>query len=163
MAPDHAQTALIDHIQAAAPWGCGSRVETEAVGTPFQAAVDGPAYKAIGAAMLEAYGTPMTTLGQGGSIPLCNVFADTYPDVELILVGVEEPLALIYAPHESRGSHRDSGDGLGRGAIPATLCGCSQLIFRVSVSGRKDRAADVTVVLKSAARCGTASCRRARR
>jgi len=29
--------------------------------------------------MHEAFGKPMTTLGQGGSIPLCNVFADTYP------------------------------------------------------------------------------------
>ena len=49
----------------------------------------------------EAYGTPMTTLGQGGSIPLCNVFAETYPDAEQILMGVEEPLALIHAPNES--------------------------------------------------------------
>ena len=49
----------------------------------------------------EAYGRPMATLGQGGSIPLCNVFADTYPDAEIILLGVEEPLALIHAPNES--------------------------------------------------------------
>ena len=35
------------------------------------------------------------------SIPLCNVFTDTYPDAEIILVGVEEPLALIHAPTES--------------------------------------------------------------
>src|SRR6516225_9332114 len=53
------------------------------------------------AAMHEAYGRPMVTLGEGGSIPLCNVFADTYPDAELILMGVEEPLALIHAPNES--------------------------------------------------------------
>jgi hypothetical protein len=43
----------------------------------------------------------MTTLGQGGSIPLCNVFAETYPDAELIMIGVEEPAALIHAPNES--------------------------------------------------------------
>jgi acetylornithine deacetylase/succinyl-diaminopimelate desuccinylase-like protein len=43
----------------------------------------------------------MTTLGQGGSIPLCNVFADTYPDAEIILMGVEEPLTLMHAPNES--------------------------------------------------------------
>jgi hypothetical protein len=43
----------------------------------------------------------MTTLGQGGSIPLCTVFADTYPDAEIILAGVEEPHALIHAPNES--------------------------------------------------------------
>jgi acetylornithine deacetylase/succinyl-diaminopimelate desuccinylase-like protein len=51
--------------------------------------------------MREAYGREMTALGQGGSIPLCNVFADTYPDSEIILMGVEEPLALIHAPNES--------------------------------------------------------------
>jgi hypothetical protein len=43
----------------------------------------------------------MTTLGQGGSIPLCNVFAETYPAAELIIMGVEEPQALIHAPNES--------------------------------------------------------------
>jgi acetylornithine deacetylase/succinyl-diaminopimelate desuccinylase-like protein len=43
----------------------------------------------------------MVTLGSGGSVPLCNVLADTYPDAELILMGVEEPLALIHAPNES--------------------------------------------------------------
>ena len=51
--------------------------------------------------MQAAYGVPATTLGQGGSIPLCNVFADTYPGAEIILMGVEEPLALIHAPNES--------------------------------------------------------------
>ena len=51
--------------------------------------------------MSTAYGREMALLGQGGSIPLCNVFAETYPDTELILMGVEEPLALIHAPNES--------------------------------------------------------------
>jgi cysteinylglycine-S-conjugate dipeptidase len=40
-------------------------------------------------------------MGQGGSIPLCNVFAETYPDAEIMLLGVEEPLCLIHAPNES--------------------------------------------------------------
>ena len=29
------------------------------------------------------------------------MLADTYPDAEIILMGVEEPLALIHAPNES--------------------------------------------------------------
>jgi cysteinylglycine-S-conjugate dipeptidase len=29
------------------------------------------------------------------------MFADTYPDAELIMIGVEEPMALIHAPNES--------------------------------------------------------------
>lgn len=99
--PGRAQAALTAHLRAVAPWGVRVTVEPEAAGAPFRASLDGPAYRAIGSAMLEAYGTPMTTLGQGGSIPLCNVFAAAYPDAELILMGVEEPQALIHAPNES--------------------------------------------------------------
>ena len=43
----------------------------------------------------------MATAGQGGSIPLCNVFAETFPDAEIMLLGVEEPRCLIHAPNES--------------------------------------------------------------
>ena len=84
-----------------APWGVKVTITPEAAGAPFRAEVDGPAYRAIAEAMEQAYGVPMTTLGQGGSIPLCNVFADTFPDAEIILMGTEEPLALIHAPNES--------------------------------------------------------------
>ena len=51
--------------------------------------------------MEEAYGREQTTEGQGGSIPLCNVFAETFPDAEIMLMGVEEPKCLIHAPNES--------------------------------------------------------------
>jgi hypothetical protein len=51
--------------------------------------------------MLEAYGRPVTSLGQGGSIPLCNVRAVISPGAELILMGVEEPQPLVRAPNES--------------------------------------------------------------
>ena len=101
LAPETAQRALIAHLNAAAPWGVHVTADVEAAGAPFEAATDGPAYGAMAQAMQEAYGRPMTSLGQGGSIPLCNVFEETYPDAELILIGVEEPLALIHAPNES--------------------------------------------------------------
>ncbi len=101
MAPDQARDALVDHLRAVAPWGVQVAIEVEAEGAPFRAATNGPAYDAISAAMEEAFGTPMTALGQGGSIPLCNVFAETYPAAELIMMGVEEPQALIHAPNES--------------------------------------------------------------
>lgn len=101
MSPEVAQPALVEHLRDAAPWGVHVAVEIEATGSPFEAATDGPAYRAMAAAMQEAYGRPMTFLGQGGSIPLCNVFEETYPDAEIILMGVEEPQALIHAPNES--------------------------------------------------------------
>jgi acetylornithine deacetylase/succinyl-diaminopimelate desuccinylase-like protein len=96
-----AHDALIAHLYASAPWGVRVAVDTEAVGQPFEARTGGPAYQAFASPMGDAYGREMQTLGQGGSIPLCNVLADTYPDSEIILMGVEEPLAHIHAPNES--------------------------------------------------------------
>src|ERR687897_1035946 len=99
--PEVAETALVEHLRAAAPWGVHVTVEVEATGSPFEAATDGPAYRAMAAAMQEAFGRPMTSLGQGGAIPLCNGFDETYPDAEIILMGVQEPQTLIHAPNES--------------------------------------------------------------
>jgi acetylornithine deacetylase/succinyl-diaminopimelate desuccinylase-like protein len=99
--PHQAQKALIEHLRNAAPWGVRVEVEPEATGSPFKATTTGPAYTALADAMERSYGTAMTTLGQGGSIPLCNVFAGTFPEAEIILIGVEEPRCLIHAPNES--------------------------------------------------------------
>ena len=101
MDPVVARDALVAHLLAVTPWGVHVTVETEAMGAPFSADTTGPAYRALSKAMGDAFGVPMTTLGQGGSIPLCNVFADTYPAAEIILMGVEEPMTLIHAPNES--------------------------------------------------------------
>ncbi|GAA1401683.1 dipeptidase [Kitasatospora putterlickiae] len=96
-----AQAALTAHLEAAAPWGVRITVAPESVGSPFRAATGGPAYAALDKAMREVYGRPMSFLGQGGSIPLCTVFATTFPEAEIILMGVEEPRCLIHAPNES--------------------------------------------------------------
>ena len=77
--PEEAEAAFVDHLRAAAPWGVQVAVEIEAAGAPFRTATDGPAHRAIAEAMLEAYGTPMTMLGQGGSIPLCNRRSRPWP------------------------------------------------------------------------------------
>lgn len=99
--PDKAYDALARQLRAVAPWGVHVTVEREAVGHPFRARTGGPAYAALAGAMRDAFGRPMTELGQGGSIPLCNVFADTYPQAEIILIGVEDPVCRMHAPNES--------------------------------------------------------------
>ncbi|MFD5627489.1 dipeptidase [Streptomyces sp. NPDC127072] len=98
---DAAREALTRHLTEAAPRGARVTVETEGTGSPFRAATDGPAYAALAEAMHRVYGKPLAFLGQGGSIPLCNVLAGTYPHAEIILMGVEEPRCLIHAPNES--------------------------------------------------------------
>jgi acetylornithine deacetylase/succinyl-diaminopimelate desuccinylase-like protein len=96
-----AQDALIAHVRKRVPWSLQCGIERVAVGDPFVGTLDGPGFDALRTALEEAYGRPMTTEGQGGSIPLCNVFADTYPEAEIFLMGVEEPTCLIHAPNES--------------------------------------------------------------
>lgn len=101
MEPQDALKALTAHLESHTPWHAEVTIETEATGSPFRAATDGPARKAMEAAFAASYGRAATTEGQGGSIPLCNVFADTYPNAEIMLMGVEEPKCLIHAPNES--------------------------------------------------------------
>jgi acetylornithine deacetylase/succinyl-diaminopimelate desuccinylase-like protein len=99
--PLQAQRALVAHLHEVAPWRVRIEIETEAAGEPFRARTDGPAHRAMLEAMREAYGSTPERLDQGGSIPLCNVLADTYPDAEILLVGVEEPRSHVHAPNES--------------------------------------------------------------
>ncbi len=101
MDPVRAQDALVAHLESVAPWRARVQIEREAVAAPFQARTDGPAYERMAQAMELAFGARMTRQGQGGSIPLCNVLQDTFPDAEIILMGVEEPQCLIHAPNES--------------------------------------------------------------
>ncbi|WP_209926904.1 dipeptidase [Rhodococcus sp. PvR099] len=101
MDPQKAQDALIAHLEAAAPWGARVTVEPEQIGSPFRASTDGSGYAALADAMAEAFGKPLGTVGQGGSIPLCNVFATMIPGAEIVMLGVEEPRCLIHAPNES--------------------------------------------------------------
>ncbi|MCP2279852.1 Acetylornithine deacetylase/Succinyl-diaminopimelate desuccinylase [Nocardia amikacinitolerans] len=99
--PEHAHRALVAHLEANTPLHAKLTIELEGEGAPFRSASGGPARAAMDAALAASYGQPTTTQGQGGSIPLCNVFADTYPDAEIMLIGVEEPKCLIHAPNES--------------------------------------------------------------
>jgi acetylornithine deacetylase/succinyl-diaminopimelate desuccinylase-like protein len=96
-----AQDKLVEHLRSRVPWGMQCDIERVAVGDPFVGSLDGPGFEAMKASMEEAFGHAMTTEGQGGSIPLCNVLAETYSDAEIMLLGVEEPKCLIHAPNES--------------------------------------------------------------
>jgi acetylornithine deacetylase/succinyl-diaminopimelate desuccinylase-like protein len=99
--PESALEALKAHIEGVAPLHAQVKVEIEQLGAPFKARMDGPGVAAMEAAMKESYGHEATSEGQGGSIPLCNIFQETYPDAEIMLMGVEEPKCLIHAPNES--------------------------------------------------------------
>ncbi|MGW5238510.1 M20/M25/M40 family metallo-hydrolase [Monashia sp. NPDC004114] len=97
----HAQHALAEHLRSHTPWGAQVEVHPVSSSQPFRARTDGPAYAALAQAMHTAYGRPMVTTGQGGSIALANTLTQLHPDAELLLIGVEEPGCRIHAPNES--------------------------------------------------------------
>jgi acetylornithine deacetylase/succinyl-diaminopimelate desuccinylase-like protein len=101
MTGEEAQDALVAHLQARVPRRMRCNIEPVGIGDPFVGSLDGPAFEAMRSAMEQAYGRPLATKGTGGSIPLCNVLAETYPDAEIMLYGVQEPRCLIHAPDES--------------------------------------------------------------
>jgi cysteinylglycine-S-conjugate dipeptidase len=95
------EQALVAQLRRAAPWGARVEIVTEIVTEPYAARPEGAAYRRFRAALGEAYGTEPALLGQGGSIPVCTAFAETYPEAEIFLFGVEEPLCAIHSPNES--------------------------------------------------------------
>ncbi|MER7756726.1 dipeptidase [Kitasatospora sp. NPDC097643] len=99
--PVTAEKALIAHLEANVPLGAHLTVQRQGSGAPFSADTSGPAYEAMGEAMAEAFGTPMVTSGEGGSIPLCDTLRTLYPQAEIVLIGVEEPTTQIHAVNES--------------------------------------------------------------
>jgi acetylornithine deacetylase/succinyl-diaminopimelate desuccinylase-like protein len=96
-----AQDALVKHVCARVPWHLRCSVERVASGDPFVSTFEGPGHEALKGGLEESYGKPIATTGQGGSIPLCNVFQHTFPDAEILLYGVEVPGRLIHTPKES--------------------------------------------------------------
>ena len=96
-----ARDALVAQLRANAPWGAKVTTVSDAVADPFVGASSGGAFDAMSAALAEAYGREAVTMGQGGSIPLCNLLAELHPNAEILLLGVEEPLCAIHAPNES--------------------------------------------------------------
>jgi acetylornithine deacetylase/succinyl-diaminopimelate desuccinylase-like protein len=99
--PKEAQSKLIEHLGAVAPWHVQLDFHREADGAPFQGSTTGPGFESLTQAMRDSYGREVTLQGQGGSIPLCTAFRETFPDAEIMLLGVEEPKCLIHAANES--------------------------------------------------------------
>lgn len=104
--PAEAQDLLVAHLERRVPWGAHLKIDRDAPGKPFSARTDGPAFAVLGRALADAFGVDSTvTAGEGGSIPLCSVFQEVNPDAEIVLMGCEEPAALIHAPNESVSPH----------------------------------------------------------
>lgn len=96
-----AEAALVAHLKAAAPWGVHVEVERDGIGQPFAARQDTRGFEVLSEAMAEAFGAPVQTAGQGGSIPLTASIAAGQPDASIVMIGLAEPASRMHASDES--------------------------------------------------------------
>jgi Xaa-Pro aminopeptidase len=91
---EQGREALTAHLSRRVPWHLRCDIQQVALGDPFVGSLSGPGYETLKGALENAFGRPLVTVGQGGSIPLCNVLAQTFPGAEIFLMGVEGAAAL---------------------------------------------------------------------
>jgi acetylornithine deacetylase/succinyl-diaminopimelate desuccinylase-like protein len=99
--PVRARQALVDHLEQHAPWGVRVTVSAGPGVAAYRADTSGPAYAAARAAYAEAWGTDAVEIGVGGSIGFVAMFAEAFPDAEVLITGVEDPDTRAHAANES--------------------------------------------------------------
>jgi cysteinylglycine-S-conjugate dipeptidase len=87
--------------RAVAPWHADVEFEPGLEGHRSRGCDGGPAFGIMADAMRDVHGRDVSLLGDGGSIPLCNVLEVTFPAAQIRLPEVEEPEWPILAPNDS--------------------------------------------------------------
>jgi cysteinylglycine-S-conjugate dipeptidase len=94
--------ALMAHLRSQRPWNCVVEVEKVKVGHPFAVDESHPAIEAATAALRDAYGREVESIGSGASIPLVASLKKVAPDAAIVLWGAEDTKqARIHASDES--------------------------------------------------------------
>ena len=100
--PEPAYAAVRDHLERHVPWGA-HMVMTPGFppGRPVRVDTTGPAFDAARAAFKEAWGgVDLLEIGTGGSIPIVDDFARTFPAAAILVTGVEDPDTRAHSPNE---------------------------------------------------------------
>ena len=100
--PEPAYAAVRAHLERHVPWGA-HMVMTPGFppGRPVRVDTAGPAFDAARAAFKEAWdGVDLLEIGTGGSIPIIDDFARTFPGAAVLVTGVEDPDTRAHSPNE---------------------------------------------------------------
>ena len=100
--PAEAQAKLMDYLLSHAPFGARVEVTAEDAGAGYQADMDSPVTKALHESLTEAWGVPSVNIGVGGSIPFISDFQRIFPNAQVVVTGVEDPLTNAHSEDESQ-------------------------------------------------------------
>ncbi|NBE50971.1 M20/M25/M40 family metallo-hydrolase [Streptomyces boluensis] len=98
--PHEAQDRLVHHLLSLRPFGVPLTVTPGDTGPGYEAATEGPAYRAARTALKEAWGEDAAYVATGGSIPLVNGLAQAAPRAEVLLFGAQDSMCNLHAPNE---------------------------------------------------------------
>ncbi|VXB34426.1 Acetylornithine deacetylase/Succinyl-diaminopimelate desuccinylase [Arthrobacter sp. 9AX] len=99
--PQEAMEAVRRHIEANAPFGAEVTFTPGESGNPFRTDTSSAAATLAMWALGEAWGVPAVETGIGGSIPFIADLTELYPDVQILVTGVEDPDSRAHSANES--------------------------------------------------------------
>ena len=99
--PAAAAQAIREHLERNAPFGAKVELEFEGPNPGYMAKLDGWAATLLTDAMTETWPNPPLHTGIGGSIPFINELVDTFPDIQVLVTGVEDADSRAHSPNES--------------------------------------------------------------
>jgi cysteinylglycine-S-conjugate dipeptidase len=99
--PEEAMEAVRRHVESNAPFGAKVTFTPGESGNPFQTDTSSAAAGLAMWALGEAWGVPAVETGIGGSIPFIADLTELYPDVQILVTGVEDPDSRAHSANES--------------------------------------------------------------
>jgi acetylornithine deacetylase/succinyl-diaminopimelate desuccinylase-like protein len=93
--------ALEEHLRAHRPWNAELTVTKVRLGEPHRIDSSGPAFDAFRRACVDTWGLTPVEPGSGGSLPLVAALADEYPDMAVLLAGLDDPDSRVHSENES--------------------------------------------------------------
>jgi acetylornithine deacetylase/succinyl-diaminopimelate desuccinylase-like protein len=99
--PSEAMEAVRRHVEANAPFGATVVFTPGESGSSFLTDRSSRAATVALWALGEAWGVPAVEMGIGGSIPFIADLTEVYPDVQILVTGVEDPDSRAHSANES--------------------------------------------------------------
>jgi cysteinylglycine-S-conjugate dipeptidase len=99
--PAEAMDAVRRHVEANAPFGARVVFTPGESGSSFLTDTSSKAARVALWALGEAWGVPAVETGIGGSIPFIADLTELYPDVQILVTGVEDPDSRAHSANES--------------------------------------------------------------
>lgn len=101
---DNAQRAFLalkKHLHSHEPWGAEVKVTLQHQGDPYHINASGPAFDAFRRSCADTWNRPPLELGSGGSLPLIAALTEAYPEMAVLLAGVDDAESKAHSENES--------------------------------------------------------------